>query len=98
MNSYAAQVPRLLQMLLSEVQDYGRLSSRGQRLVEDEASVVRCMCGYQIFCEVGREGECLGSLPLFDDEPASSTRSKRFKNRPGCGQRLGLISPKYRLT
>jgi hypothetical protein len=60
-------------------------------VVKEMASALRCVCGYQILCEVIREGERLGFLAFFDDESVSSTRSNRLKNCPSCGQPLGLL-------
>jgi hypothetical protein len=50
-----------------------------------------CSCAYPIFCEVEREGESLGFLVFFDDEPKSATYGQRIEDCPGCGERLGLL-------
>jgi hypothetical protein len=48
------------------------------------------MCGHSISCEVQPEGERIGFLVFFDDEPTSETYAKRIKSCPRCGERLGL--------
>jgi len=41
---------------------------------------------------VVREGERLGVLHFFDDEPKSATYGQRVEDCPGCGERLGLLA------
>jgi hypothetical protein len=53
-------------------------------------AVLRCTCGHSILCEVQPEGERIGFLAFFDDEPTSRTRGQRVKSCPGCGEQLGL--------
>ncbi len=52
--------------------------------------MLRCVCGYAILCEVQPEGERIGFLAFFDDEPTSETRGRRVKDCPSCGEQLGL--------
>jgi hypothetical protein len=40
---------------------------------------------------VKREGERLGFLVFFDDEPTSATYGEHIKDCPGCGEQLGLL-------
>jgi hypothetical protein len=49
-----------------------------------------CACGYSISCEVHPEGERIGYLAFFDDEPASEAFGERIESCPRCGQQLGL--------
>ena len=53
-------------------------------------AVLRCVCGHAILCKVQPEGERIGFLAFFDDEPTSETRGQRVKACPGCGEQLGL--------
>jgi hypothetical protein len=48
------------------------------------------MCGHSISCEVQPEGERIGFLAFFDDEPTSETYGERVKSCPRCGEQLGL--------
>jgi len=41
---------------------------------------------------VEREGERLGFLHFFDDEPKSATYGQRIEDCPCCGERLGLLA------
>ena len=56
----------------------------------EEEAAFRCVCGYNILCEVRSGGEGIGFLVFFDDEPTSETCGKLFKRCPGCGKHLGL--------
>ena len=53
-------------------------------------AMLRCECGHAILCEVQPEGERIGFLAFFDDEPTSATRGQRVENCPSCGEQLGL--------
>jgi hypothetical protein len=55
-----------------------------------EAASSVCSCAHPIFCKVKREGERLGFLVFFDDEPTSATYGEHIKDCPGCGEQLGL--------
>ncbi len=55
-----------------------------------EAATLRCVCGHGILCEVQPEGERIGFLVFFDDEPTSETYGHRVKDCPRCGEQLGL--------
>ena len=55
-----------------------------------EVVTLRCMCGHSISCEVQPEGERIGFLAFFDDEPTSETYGERVKSCPRCGEQLGL--------
>ena len=57
---------------------------------EDNRAVLRCMCGHSILCKVQPEGERIGFLAFFDDEPTSGTYGQRVKSCPRCGVQLGL--------
>jgi hypothetical protein len=57
-----------------------------------EAARTVCACAHRLLCEVGREGECLGFLVFFDDEPKSATYGQLVQDCPGCGERLGLLA------
>lgn len=56
-----------------------------------EAVALRCVCGYDILCEVRREGERLGFLAFFDGEPTSETYTKQVESCPDCGKQLGVF-------
>ena len=58
--------------------------------MQDTAALL-CLCAHRILCEVQREGERLGSLIFFDNEPESETNGQRVDSCPKCGQRLGLL-------
>ena len=62
------------------------------RRAAEGAVAMHCACGHGIFCILEREGERLGFLAFFDDEPASSTRGERVEHCPGCGKRLAIHS------
>jgi hypothetical protein len=49
---------------------------------------------------VRQQGECLGFLVFFDDEPTSETLGERIGECPGCNERLGLLTlhPRYSRT
>ena len=53
-------------------------------------AMLSCVCGHAILCEVQPEGERIGFLAFYDDEPRSETRGQRIKACPGCGEQLGL--------
>lgn len=53
-------------------------------------AALRCVCGHDIMCEVWSEGEYIGFLVFFDDEPASETYGQRVKGCPGCSEYLEL--------
>lgn len=53
-------------------------------------AMLRCECGHAVLCEVQPEGERIGFLAFFDDEPASETHGRRVRECPTCGQQLGL--------
>ena len=55
-----------------------------------EAVTLRCTCGHSILCEVQPEGERIGFLVFFDDEPTSETYGEWVKSCPSCGEQLGL--------
>ena len=55
-------------------------------------AMLRCVCGHPILCEVLPEGERIGFLAFFDDEPTSETRGRRVKTCPNCSEQLGLPS------
>jgi hypothetical protein len=57
-----------------------------------EAARAVCPCAHRIICAVVREGERLGLLRVFDDEPKSATYGERIEDCPSCGQRLGLLA------
>jgi hypothetical protein len=57
-----------------------------------EAARAVCPCAHRIICVVVREGERLGLLRVFDDEPKSATYGERIEDCPSCGQRLGLLA------
>jgi hypothetical protein len=54
------------------------------------ATAICCGCGYPVSCQVEREGERLGFLAFFDDEPTSPTYGERIEHCPECGLRLAL--------
>jgi hypothetical protein len=62
------------------------------RLLQREATRLLCECGHNIFCAVRQEGERLGLLVFFDDEPTSETLGERIRECPGCSERLGLLT------
>jgi hypothetical protein len=66
------------------------LWSRKANRIQVEAVTLRCMCGHSISCEVQPEGERIGFLAFFDDEPTSETYGHRVKSCPRCGEQLGL--------
>ena len=51
---------------------------------------LRCVCAHSILCEVQPQGERIGFLAFFDDEPTSETYAQRIKSCPRCGEQLGL--------
>ena len=51
-----------------------------------------CSCAYRLVCAVGRQGERLGLLDFFDDEPESESLGQRVRECPGCGEQLGLLA------
>jgi hypothetical protein len=53
-------------------------------------AMLRCVCGHAILCEVQPEGERIGFLAFFDDEPTSETHGRRVKECPTCGEQLGF--------
>jgi hypothetical protein len=53
-------------------------------------AALHCVCGHNIVCEVQPEGERIGFLAFFDDEPTSETYGQRIKGCPRCGEQLGL--------
>jgi hypothetical protein len=53
-------------------------------------AMLRCVCDRRILCEVQPEGEHIGFLAFFDDEPTSETYGRRIKYCPHCGVQLGL--------
>jgi len=58
-----------------------------------ETAVLRalaCLCGYPVACRLLREGERLGYLVFFDDEPAGSTFGRQIEHCPTCTQKLAL--------
>jgi hypothetical protein len=55
-----------------------------------ERAALRCVCGHRILCEVWPEGERIGSLVFFDDEPTNETYRQRITSCLGCGEQLGL--------
>jgi hypothetical protein len=59
---------------------------------------LRCVCGHRVVCKVQSEGEHIGFLAFFDDEPTSETHGRRVKSCPSCGEQLGLgrLYPKTR--
>ena len=57
-----------------------------------EAARAVCSCTHRLLCEVEREGERLGFLHFFDDEPKSATYGQRIEDCPCCGERLGLLA------
>jgi hypothetical protein len=57
---------------------------------EEEAVALRCGCGHGILCELRREGERLGFLAFFDNEPTSENYTAHVGNCPGCGEQLGI--------
>ena len=57
-----------------------------------EAARAVCPCAHRIICAVVREGERLGLLRVFDDEPKSATYGQRIEDCPSCGERLGLLA------
>ena len=56
-----------------------------------EAASSVCSCAHRLLCEAVREGERLGFLHFFDDEPKSATYGEHIKDCPGCGEQLGLL-------
>jgi hypothetical protein len=61
-------------------------------MVHQEAADLRCVCGYALLCALRREGERLGFLLFFDNDPTSETYSEQVENCPGCGVQLaGLM-------
>jgi hypothetical protein len=63
---------------------------RKAKKIQVEAVTLRCMCGHSILCEVQPEGERIGFLAFFDDEPTSETYGHRVKSCPRCDEQLGL--------
>jgi hypothetical protein len=61
-----------------------------RRMAMEEAFELACSCAYCLVCREIRQGERLGFLSFFDDEPDSQTRGERVLECPGCGKRLGL--------
>ncbi len=66
------------------------LAGRAQVVLEKQSTSLRCACGYGLAVELRREGERIGTVALFDDEPASDARGERVCECPGCGAALGL--------
>ena len=58
--------------------------------MEKQVTSLRCACGHGLAVELRREGERVGTVALFDDEPASDARGERVRECPGCGAALGL--------
>jgi hypothetical protein len=66
-------------------------SSGSQRVETAVPTTLSCLCGYTIVCLVVRDGERLGSIVYFDEEPTSPTNGGQIENHcPGCGLRLAL--------
>ena len=63
---------------------------KGKHSAGGTRAALRCVCGHAHLCEVLPEGEYIGFLAFFDDEPKSEARGQRVKNCPGCGEQLGL--------
>ena len=59
-------------------------------MLEKQSTSLWCACGYGLAVELRREGERIGTVALFDDEPASDARGERVRECPGCGAALGL--------
>jgi hypothetical protein len=49
-----------------------------------------CVCGHGFSYELRREGERLGTVAIFDDEPASEACGERVRECPTRGEQLGL--------
>ena len=62
------------------------------RALQRETTRLLCECGYNICCAVRQEGESLGFLVFFDDEPTSETLGEKIGECPGCNERLGLLT------
>jgi hypothetical protein len=58
---------------------------------ETVEATLRCVCGHSFVCEVFSEGEYIGFLAFFDNEPTSETHGRRVKSCPSCGEQLGLV-------
>jgi hypothetical protein len=56
-----------------------------------EAARSVCSCAHHLLCKVVREGERLGFVHFFDDEPESATYGQQIEDCPSCGERLGLL-------
>jgi hypothetical protein len=56
-----------------------------------EAVTLHCRCGHGILCEVQPEGERIGFLAFFDDEPTSETYAQRIKSCPVVANSSGCL-------
>jgi hypothetical protein len=59
-------------------------------ITEVQPVALHCLCGHSISCQVLREGERLGSLVFFDEEPTNSTYGERIEHCPKCGRKPAL--------
>jgi hypothetical protein len=57
-----------------------------------EAVKVTCSCAHRLLYALKEEGDRLGFLLIFDDEPGSTTYGQRVEECPGCGERTGLVA------
>jgi hypothetical protein len=59
-------------------------------ITEVQPVALHCLCGHSISCQVLREGERLGSLVFFDEEPTNSTYGERIEHCPKCGRKPAI--------
>jgi hypothetical protein len=57
-----------------------------------EIATSTCLCSFRLLCAVRAEGQRLGFLLFFDDEPGSESHGERVRECPGCGAPLGLLA------